>query len=66
MACLYYHLPLADVRLFSTYGRHSTVFGDKVEMIIESLCIGVGINRETLNVPMVFDCWVSPEEMREH
>ncbi len=39
------------------------VFGDKMEMFIESLCIGVGINRETLNVPIVFDCWVSPEEM---
>ena len=72
MACLSYHLPLADVRLFSPqtfhtlYGGHSTVFGDKVEMFIESLCIGVGINRETSNVSMVFDCWVSPEEMREH
>ena len=72
MAYLSYHLPLADVRLFSPqtvhtlYGGHSTVFGDKVEMFIESLCVGVGINRETSTVPMVFDCWVSPEEMREH
>ena len=72
MACLSYHLPSADVRLFSPqthhtlYGGHSTVFGDKVEMFIESLHVGVGINRETSNVPMVFDCWVSPEEMREH
>ena len=71
MACLSYHLPLADVRLLSPktfhtlYGGHSTVFGDKVEMFIESLRVGVGINRETSNVSMVFDCWVSPEEMRE-
>ena len=62
MPCLSYHLPLADVRLFSPqtfhtlYGGHSTVFGDKVEMFIESLFIGVGINREASNVPMVFDC----------
>ena len=72
MACLSYHLPSADVRLFSPqtfhtlYGGHSTVSGDKVEMFIESLRVGVGINREMSNVPMVFDCWVSPEEMREH
>ncbi len=72
MACLSYHLPSADVRLISPqtfhtlYGWCSTVFADKVEMFIESLRVGVGINRETLNVPMVFDCWVSPEEMREH
>ena len=72
MACLSCQLPLVDVRLFSPrtfhtlYGGHITVFGDKVEMFIESLHVGVGINRETSNVPMVFDCWVSPEEMREH
>ena len=72
MACLSYHLPFADMRLFSPqtfhtlYGGHSTVFGDKGKMFIESLCVGVGINRETSNLPMVFDCWVLPEEMREH
>ena len=72
MACLSYHLPLADVRLFSPqtfhtlYGGHSTVFGDTVEMLIESLHVGVGINREMSNVPIVFGYWVLPEEMREH
>lgn len=72
MVCLSYHLPSADVRLFSPqtfhtlYGGHSTVNGEKVEMYIDSLRIGVGIDRETSNVPMVFDCSVSPEEMKEH
>jgi hypothetical protein len=72
MACLSYHLPSADVRFFSPqtfhtlYGGHSTVNGDKVEMFIDSLRIGVGIDRGASNVPMVLDCWVSPEEMKEH
>ena len=58
LACLSYHLPSADVRLFSPqtfhtlYGGHSTVQGDRVDMFIDSLRVGVGIDREASNVPM--------------
>ena len=35
-------------------------------MFIDSLQIDVVVDRESLNVPMVHDCWVSPQEMKEH
>ena len=72
MACLSYHLPSADERLFSPqtfhtlYGGHSAVFGDSVQMFIDSLQINISIDKEFSNFPMVHDCWVSPQEMKEH
>jgi hypothetical protein len=72
LTCLFYHLPSADVRLFSPqtfhtlYGGHSAVFGDDVQMFINSMRIDVAINRESANIPMVHNCWVSPLEMMEH
>ncbi len=72
LPCLSYHLPSVDVRLFSPqtfytlYGGHSAVFGDRVQMFIDSLWIDLVIDRESSNVPMVYDCWVSPQEMKEH
>jgi hypothetical protein len=35
-------------------------------MYIGSLRIGVGIDQEASNVPMIFDCWVSTETMKEN
>jgi hypothetical protein len=35
-------------------------------MYIDSLRIGVGIDQEASNAPMIFDCWVSTEEMKEN
>jgi hypothetical protein len=70
--CLSYHLPSAEVCLFSPqtyhtiYGGHSAVFGDKVEMFIDHLRLDVGIDREASNVPMVMNCSVSGQEMHEH
>ena len=64
LPCLSYHLPSADVRLFSRhtyltlYGGHSAVFRDRVQLFIDSLWIDVAIDRESLNVLMVYDCWV--------
>ena len=72
LVCFPYHLPSTNMRLFSPqtfctlHGGHSAVFGDKVEMFINLLHVGAGINSEALNVPMVHNCWVSPEEMNEH
>jgi hypothetical protein len=72
LPCLSYHLPTAEVRLFSPqtyhmlYGGHSTVGGDQVQMFIDHLRINVDIDRESSNVPMVKDCAVSAEEMKLH
>jgi hypothetical protein len=72
LPCLSYHLPTAEVRLFSPqtyhtlYGGHSTVGGDQVQMFIDHLKINVGIDRESTNVPMVKDCSVSAAEMKLH
>jgi hypothetical protein len=72
LPCLSYHLPTAEVRLFSPqtyhtlYGGHSTVGGDQVQMFIDHLKINVDIDRESTNVPMVKDCSVSAAEMKLH
>ncbi len=50
--CLSYHLPSAEVRLFSPqtyhtlYGGHSVVGGDYVEKFIDNLKIKIDIDRE--------------------
>ena len=72
LPCLSYPLPSAEVHLVSPqtyhtlYGGHSTVGGDQVQMFIDHLKIGVKIDRESSNMPMVKDCWVSFEEMKLH
>ena len=69
LPCLSYHLPSAQIRLFSPqtyhtlYGGHSAVFGDRVEMFVGEHRIEVPINREMANVPMVTNSAVSAEEM---
>jgi hypothetical protein len=70
--CLSYHLPSAEVRLFSPqtyhtlYGGHSVVGGDYIEKFIDNLKIKIGIDKEASNVPMIHDCSVSAEEMKQH
>jgi hypothetical protein len=70
--CLSYHLPSAEIRLFSPqtyhnlYGGHSAVFGQRVEMFIDHLRIGIGIDPSASNVPMVYNCSVSAQEMKDH
>ena len=70
--CLSYHLPSAEVQLFSPqtyhtlYGGHSAVFGNHVDMFIDHLKIAVEIGGYASNVPTVYDCSVSPKEMEEH
>ena len=72
MPCLSYHLPSAEIRLFSPqtyhtlYGGHSTVMGDRVEMYVDQFRVGIHIDRQSSNVPMVYNCNVSSREMRDH
>jgi len=71
LPCLSYHLPLAEVWLFSPqtyhtlYGGHSTMCGDKIEMFINNLKVNVGINRNGPNVPMIFDFSMSAQQMKD-
>ena len=59
LSCLSYHLPTADVWLFSPqtyhtiYGGHSVVTGDMTQMIIDFLKVKIDIDQEGSNVPMV-------------
>ena len=59
LPCLPYHLPSAEVQLFSPqtyhklYGGHSSVFGDRVVKMIDNLALEVDIDQAGGNVPMV-------------
>ena len=70
--CLSYHLPTANIRLFSPqtyhtiYGGHSTINGDRVEQYIDHLRVKVPIDNLGSNVPMIHGCHVSPQEMKDH
>ena len=72
LPCLSYHSSSAEVRLFSLqtyhtlYCGHTVVGGDKVETFLDHLKIGVGIDQERSNLPMVHNCAVSAQEMKEH
>lgn len=72
LPCLSYHLPSAEIRLFSPqtyhtlYGGHSTVLGDRVVMFIDHFRIDIPIDRHASNVPMVYNCNVSLQEMKDH
>ena len=71
LPCIAYHLPSADIRLFSpqTYhqmhGGHSIVDADHVEMILKKKRIMIPIDHKCTNLPMVFNPSVSKKE-REH
>ena len=77
LPCLSYHLPTADIRLFSPqvyhtlYGGNSTVEGDRVIMHIGDMNTGfradvkININREGANVPLIYDVSCTKAEMHE-
>ena len=71
LPCLSYHLPSAEVRLFSPqtyhtlYGGHSTVFGDRVVKLINDMSITIPIDERSGNVPMVMKPACTPKEIRE-
>ena len=70
LPCLSYHLPSSEVRLFSPqtyhtiYGGHSRVAGDHVDMFVNGTTIDIPIDRETANVPMVLNSFVSSRVMK--
>ncbi len=72
LPCLSYHLPSAEVHLFSPqtyhtlYDGHITVWGNEVDMFIDHLKVSVDIDQDGSNVPMINDCSVSAEQMREY
>ena len=71
LSCLSYHLLSAAICLFSPqtyhtlYGGHSTVFGDRVVMMIDNLSINIPINGEAGNVPMIHSTSCSAAEVKE-
>ena len=70
LPCLSYHLPSAEIRLFSPqtyhtlYGGHSAVFGDKVVKLIDNLKIEIAINGDAGNVPMIYKSACTAEEIK--
>ncbi len=72
--CVSYHLPSTDVRLFSPqiyyqlHGGHSVVNGDEVVMKFrkEGASISIPIDRNTKNLPVVHDSFMSEKVKREH
>ena len=69
LPCLSYHLPSAEIRLFSPqtyhtlYGGHSVVQGDRVKMFVGEHRISISIDREGGNVPTIFNTAVSRKEI---
>ena len=70
LPCLFYHLPSAETHVFSLqtyhtlYDGHSTVFGDRVVMIIDHLSINIPINGEAGKVPMIHNTSCSATEVK--
>ena len=71
LLCVSYHLTQTDVRLFSpqTYhqmhGAHSYVSGDAVEMTCKGNWIVIPISRDQSNFPIIFNSFVSTQEMKK-
>jgi hypothetical protein len=71
LPCIAYHLPTADIHLFSpqTYHQmnnsHSTITGKQVVMHLKEHNIVIPIDWGPSNLPMVWDPSVSAEKQRE-
>ena len=71
LPCLSYHLPSAEVRLFSPqtyhklYGGHSSVFGDRVVKMIDNMSIEIDIGVAGGNVPMIHKSACTSKEIQE-
>jgi hypothetical protein len=74
LPCVSYHLPTTDVRLFSPqiyhqlHGGHSVVNGDEVVMKFrkDGALISIPIDRNTTNLPVVHNSFMSKKVKREH
>ena len=71
LPCIAYHLPTADIRLFSPqsyhqmHGQHSTVSGNQIVMHLKDHNIVIPIDSGPSNLPMVWNPSMSAEEQRE-
>ena len=71
LPCIAYHLPTADIRLFSPqsyhqmHGQHSTVSGNQIVMHLKDHNVVIPIDSGPSNLPMVWNSSVSAEEKRE-
>jgi hypothetical protein len=74
LPCVSYHLPTTDVRLFSPqiyhqlHGGHSVVNSNEVVMKFrkEGALISIHIDRNTTNLPIVHNSFMSKKVKREH
>jgi hypothetical protein len=76
LPCVSYHLPSTDIRLFSPqvyhqiYGGHSMVNGNKVVMRVRKkgcpITIGIPIDRDGTNLPVVRNSCVSEKIKKKH
>ncbi len=76
LPCVSYHLPLADIRLFSPqvyhqiYGGHSVVNGNEVVMRVREdgrpITIAIPIDRDGTNLPVVRNLFVSEKIKKKH
>ncbi len=74
LPCVSYHLPTADVRLFSPkiyhqlHGGHSVVNSNEVVMKFckEGASISIHNNRNTTNLPVMHNSFMSKKVKREH
>ena len=69
LPCLSYHLPSAEICLFSLqtyhtlYGGHSVVQGGRVECLLSEHRISISIDQEKGNVPTIFNTALSRKEI---
>jgi hypothetical protein len=74
LPCVSYHLPTADVRLFSPqiyhqlHGGHSVVNCDEVVMKFckKGALISIPIDRNATNLPVMHNSFMSEKGKREH
>ena len=74
LPCVSYHLPLTDVHSFSPqiyhqlHGGNSVVNGDEVEMKFrkEGAAISIPIDRNSTNLPIVYNSFVSKNIKKKH
>jgi hypothetical protein len=71
LPCIAYHLPTADILLFSPqsyrqmHGQHSTVNSNQIVMNLKDHNVVIPIDSGPSNLPMVWNPSMSAEEQRE-
>ena len=68
----YYHLPTTDVRLLSSqtyhrlHGAHSIIKGFNVKMVLKNHNIVIPINRQEVNLPIIYNYYVISAQKKRH